>query len=61
MQVPRGFLGWHVAWIDGDATMEQFAIRLPKPMLAAIDEVIAGRLDQKNRSDLIREIDRRGS
>jgi metal-responsive CopG/Arc/MetJ family transcriptional regulator len=40
----------------GDATMEQIAIRLPKTMLAEIDDAIAGRLDGKNRSDIIREL-----
>jgi metal-responsive CopG/Arc/MetJ family transcriptional regulator len=38
------------------ATMDQIAIRLPKPMLAAIDDAIAGRLDGKSRSDFIREL-----
>ena len=36
--------------------MEQIAIRLPKTMLAEIDDAIAGRLDGKNRSDIIREL-----
>jgi metal-responsive CopG/Arc/MetJ family transcriptional regulator len=36
--------------------MHQIAIRLPKPMLAAIDEMIAGRLDQPERSAIIREL-----
>jgi metal-responsive CopG/Arc/MetJ family transcriptional regulator len=37
-------------------TMHQIAIRLPEPILAMIDEFIAGRLDAKNRSDMIREL-----
>jgi len=37
-------------------TMDQIAIRLPKPILAEIDNIIAGRLDAKNRSDMIREL-----
>jgi hypothetical protein len=40
----------------GDTSMQQIALRLPKPMLAAIDEVIAGRLDQPERSAIIREL-----
>jgi len=36
--------------------MDQIAIRLPKPILAEIDNIIAGRLDAKNRSDMIREL-----
>jgi metal-responsive CopG/Arc/MetJ family transcriptional regulator len=40
----------------GEANMEQIAIRLPKPMLTAIDDAIAGRLDGKTRSDFIREL-----
>lgn len=40
----------------GDTTMQQIAIRLPKPMLSAIDEMIAGRLDQPERSAIIREL-----
>ena len=40
----------------GETTMQQIAIRLPKPMLAAIDEMIAGRLDQPERSAIIREL-----
>lgn len=36
--------------------MDQIAIRLPKPILAKIDDIIAGRLDAKNRSDIIREL-----
>ena len=40
----------------GDATMHQIAIRLPKPMLAAIDELTAGRLDQPERSAIIRQL-----
>lgn len=36
--------------------MHQIAIRLPKPMLAAIDELTAGRLDQPERSAIIREL-----
>jgi len=39
---------------DGD-TMEQIAIRLPKALLEKLDDDVAGRLDGKNRSDLIRE------
>lgn len=40
----------------GDATMQQIALRLPKPMLAAIDDMVAGRLDQPERSAIIREL-----
>lgn len=40
----------------GAASMQQIAIRLPQPMLAAIDELIAGRLDQPERSAIIREL-----
>ena len=40
----------------GDATMHQIALRLPKPMMAAIDEIITGRLDQPERSAIIREL-----
>ena len=36
--------------------MVQLAIRFPKPMLTAIDKVIAGRLDQPDRSAIIREL-----
>lgn len=36
--------------------MKQIAVRLPEPLLAKIDEALAGRLDGKNRSDLIREM-----
>jgi len=36
--------------------MEQLAIRFPKPMLAAVDEIISGRLDQPDRSTIIREL-----
>ena len=40
----------------GDEVMEQIAIRFPKPMLAAVDAMIAGRLDQPDRSSIIREL-----
>ena len=40
----------------GDASMHQIALRLPKPMLAAIDAIIEGRLDQPERSAIIREL-----
>lgn len=40
----------------GDTTMQQIAIRLPKPMLTVIDEMVAGRLDQPERSAIIREL-----
>jgi hypothetical protein len=40
----------------GDASMHQIALRLPKPMLAAIDEIVSGRLDQPDRSAIIREL-----
>ena len=40
----------------GATSMHQIAIRLPKPMLAAIDEMISGRLDQPERSAIIREL-----
>jgi metal-responsive CopG/Arc/MetJ family transcriptional regulator len=39
----------------GDA-MEQLAIRFPKEMLAAVDEIILGRLDRPDRSQIIREL-----
>ena len=35
--------------------MEQIAIRFPKPMLALVDEIVAGRLDRPDRSSIIRE------
>jgi len=37
-------------------TMQQIAIRLPKPMPAMIDEIVSGRLDQPERSAIIREL-----
>jgi metal-responsive CopG/Arc/MetJ family transcriptional regulator len=40
----------------GDDAMEQLAVRFPKPMLAAIDEIIEGRLDRPDRSQIIREL-----
>jgi metal-responsive CopG/Arc/MetJ family transcriptional regulator len=40
----------------GDHTMEQIAIRFPKPMLALVDEIVAGRLDRPDRSSIIREL-----
>lgn len=40
----------------GHTTMQQIALRLPQPMLAAIDEMMAGRLDQPERSAIIREL-----
>ena len=39
---------------DAD-NMDQIAIRLPKALLATIDASVVGRLDGKNRSDMIRE------
>jgi metal-responsive CopG/Arc/MetJ family transcriptional regulator len=36
--------------------MQQTAIRLPKPLLAAVDELTKGRLDQPDRSAIIREL-----
>lgn len=36
--------------------MHQIALRLPKPMLAEIDKIIFGRLDQPERSAIIREL-----
>ena len=36
--------------------MQQIAIRLPKPLLAAVDELMEGRLDQPERSAIIREL-----
>ena len=36
--------------------MEQLAIRFPREMLAAIDEIIVGRLDRPDRSQIIREL-----
>jgi hypothetical protein len=40
----------------GDDTMQQIALRLPKPLLAAIDEFTEGRLDAPDRSAIIREL-----
>ncbi|MFZ0853844.1 MAG: hypothetical protein WAO08_32185 [Hyphomicrobiaceae bacterium] len=40
----------------GDDAMEQIALRLPKPMVAAIDEIVADRLDQPERSAIILEL-----
>jgi metal-responsive CopG/Arc/MetJ family transcriptional regulator len=40
----------------GDDAMEQIAIRFPKPMLALVDEIVAGRLDRPDRSSVIREL-----
>jgi metal-responsive CopG/Arc/MetJ family transcriptional regulator len=40
----------------GDKSMHQIALRLPKPMLAAIDAIVSGRLDQPERSAIIREL-----
>jgi metal-responsive CopG/Arc/MetJ family transcriptional regulator len=40
----------------GDSAMQQIAIRLPKPLLAAVDALTAGRLDQPDRSAMIREL-----
>ena len=40
----------------GDSTMEQIAIRLPKRMLAMIDELRERRLEEPGRSDVIREL-----
>ena len=37
-------------------TMHQIAIRLPEPMLEAIDGLTTGRLDQPDRSTTIREL-----
>ena len=39
-----------------DDAMVQLAIRFPKPMLAAIDKMIVGRLDRPDRSAVIREL-----
>jgi metal-responsive CopG/Arc/MetJ family transcriptional regulator len=36
--------------------MQQIAIRLPKPLLAAVDAMTEGRLDQPDRSAIIREL-----
>ena len=36
--------------------MEQIAIRFPRPMLALVDEIVAGRLDRPDRSSIIREL-----
>ena len=36
--------------------MQQTTLRLPKPMIAAIDELLIGRLDQPDRSTVIREL-----
>lgn len=40
----------------GDDTMEQIAIRFPRPMLALVDEIVARRLDRPDRSSIIREL-----
>ena len=40
----------------GADAMEQIAIRFPRPMLDRVDEIIAGRLDQPDRSSIIREL-----
>lgn len=40
----------------GDTSMHQIALRLPKPMLAAIDTIVSGRFDQPDRSAIIREL-----
>jgi len=36
--------------------MQQIAIRLPKPLLAAVDAITVGRLDRPDRSTIIREL-----
>ena len=41
---------------QGDDTLEQISIRFPRPMLAAVDEILAGRLDRPDRSQIIREL-----
>ena len=40
----------------GPDSMEQIAIRFPRPMLDRVDEIIAGRLDRPDRSSIIREL-----
>ena len=40
----------------GATSMHQIALRLPKPMLAVIDQIVSGRLDQPERSAIIREL-----
>jgi hypothetical protein len=42
--------------LPADQTMTQLAVRFPKPMLATIDKIIAGRLDEPDRSTIIREL-----
>jgi metal-responsive CopG/Arc/MetJ family transcriptional regulator len=40
----------------GDATMPQIALRLPQPMLDAIDRMRNDRMDQPDRAAMIREL-----
>jgi metal-responsive CopG/Arc/MetJ family transcriptional regulator len=42
--------------LNEGVNMHQIAVRLPEPILVTIDEFLAGRLDAKNRSDMIREL-----
>lgn len=41
--------------LDGEP-MQQIAIRLPRPMLDAIDGLIEGRLDKPDRTAVMREL-----
>jgi metal-responsive CopG/Arc/MetJ family transcriptional regulator len=41
---------------EGDQSMEQIAIRLPKQMLDAIADLATGRLVRQDRSTVIREL-----
>jgi metal-responsive CopG/Arc/MetJ family transcriptional regulator len=41
---------------EGDTSMEQIAIRLPKEMLEAIANLASGRLARQDRSTVIREL-----
>jgi hypothetical protein len=40
----------------GDQSMEQITVRLPKPMLAAIDKMRIGRRDRPDRAVVIRRL-----
>lgn len=39
-----------------DAPMRQIAIRLPEALLAAIDQIAEGRLDEPDRTAIMREL-----
>jgi len=40
----------------GASAMKQIAIRIPEPMLDAIDALVAGRLDAPDRAAIMREL-----